>query len=351
MRLTFALLCAASAVTYSVAAMADCTRPHPAIVIPDGSSATEPALLEAHRKLREFDRQVGEYQSCLAGEASQKSVGKDEAMRQQIAEAQVAAHNQAADELRGLAACFQAQIEAFKTTGGGTENKPANCDAFKGQAPTAGPAPQSDGSSWVKEADGRSVDLPSGVWSYSLYRDDTPRACGEKNAQDCFVRMLYVLNGSEQSLECSGSISYEGTDIAGHPTTEYRALVPEKSARGIVISAAERSTNASTFDANCTPRAALAPLDTPPTCKYEVVQPVSISDYYPDASRRDNEEGPVVVEFTLKGKADHPIDAKVVASSLFPNIDAAAIKAVSDMVMSSSCKNSRYRLRLSFKLQ
>ncbi|HKQ83043.1 MAG TPA: energy transducer TonB [Steroidobacteraceae bacterium] len=351
MRLIFGLLVAASAATYSLAASADCTRPRPAVTIPDGSSATEQGLLDAHQKLREFDRQVGAYQSCLAGEVSQKSVGKDEATRQQLAAAQAAAHNEAADELSALAACLQAQIEAFKTSGGGTENKPAACDAFKGKSPTSGAPPQSGGSSWIKEADGRSTELPGGVWSFSLYRDDSPRACGENNAQACLVRMLYVLNGADQALECTGSISYAGADIAGRPTTEYRALVPEKSSRGIVVSAAERSVNASTFDANCTPRAALPPLDTPATCKYEVVQPVSISDYYPEESRSENEEGPVVVEFTLKGKADHPADVKVAASSLFPRIDAAAVKAVGDMVMSSSCKNSRYRLRLTFKLQ
>ncbi|MET0658615.1 MAG: hypothetical protein ABW110_10730, partial [Steroidobacteraceae bacterium] len=225
MRLIFGLVVAASAVTYALDASADCTRPRPAVTIPDGNSATEQALLEAHQKLREFDRQVGAYQSCLAGETSQKSVGKDEAARRQLAEAQAAAHNEAADELSGLAACLQAQIEAFKTSGGGTENKPADCDAFKGKAPTSSAPPQSDGSSWVKEADGRSTELPGGVWSFSLYRDDTPRACGDKKAQACLVRMLYVLNGADQALECTGNIGYAGTDIAGRPSTEYRALV------------------------------------------------------------------------------------------------------------------------------
>src|SRR5262245_65762282 len=103
MRLIFVFFVAAAAATYSLAASADCTRPRAAVTIPEGRSATEQALLDAHQKLREFDRQVGEYQSCLAGETSQKSVGKDEAARQQLAEAQVAAHNAAADELSGLA--------------------------------------------------------------------------------------------------------------------------------------------------------------------------------------------------------------------------------------------------------
>jgi TonB family protein len=351
MRSTLTLLLAAVAAVHACAAGAECARPRADFTIPDGNTATEQALTEAHQKLREFDRQVGEYQSCLAGEASQKSVGKDEATRRQIAEAHATAHNEAADELRSLAACFQAQVQAFQTSKGGSENKPADCEAFKGQSPVVNAGPSSSGSNWVKEADGYTTELPGGVWSFTLYRDDMPRPCGDNNAQSCLVRMVYVLNGSDRALECTGSISYEGTDITGKPTTQYRALVPERSSRGIVVSAAERSINASTFDADCTPRAPLPPLDTPATCKYEVVQPVTISDYYPDESRKNNEEGPVVVEFTVKGKAAHPVDVKVVASSLFPKLDEAGVKAVSDMVMSSNCKNSRHRLRMTFQLQ
>jgi TonB family protein len=85
--------------------------------------------------------------------------------------------------------------------------------------------------------------------------------------------------------------------------------------------------------------------------QYEVVRAVAVGDYYPEKSREAGEEGPVVLEFTLRGKAEHPRDIKVVGSSLFPASDEAAAKALGDMVMSSSCKNAKYRLKLSFRLQ
>jgi TonB family protein len=109
--------------------------------------------------------------------------------------------------------------------------------------------------------------------------------------------------------------------------------------------------NASTFEAVCTPRAPMPPLKTQDNCKYEVVKPVNISDFYPPEARRLDEEGPVVVEFTVPGKASSPTDVKVAASSLSPRLDQGAVQAVSAMVMSSTCKNQRYRLRLNFQLE
>jgi TonB family protein len=335
----------------AASAHAECQRPVADVVIPEGATASEQALVAAAQKVRELDAKVAEYQSCLAGEASQKSVGKDETARQQILSEHAALHDAAVEELAMLAVCLQAQVAEFRSSGGGAENKPADCSAFKGQQPKFSGPPRSDDSNWVTEADGYSFELPGGVWSYSLLRDDTPRACGANNDQECFVRMVFVRNGSDQVLECKGMITYAGTDIGGKRSVELRALVPEKSMRGILVSAAERSVSASTFDADCTPRAPLPPLEHGGQCKYEVVKPVPISDYYPEASRTNGEEGPVIVEFGLKNKPGHPTDVKVVASSLYPAIDAAAVRAVSDMIMTGSCKKARYRLQLTFKLQ
>jgi TonB family protein len=349
MRLTGLLFLAACTAAYALPAHAECVAPKAELAIPDGKTATEQELMKARERLIELDRRVGDYQNCLAGEASQKSVGKDEATRNQIAEERARLHNAAVEELTMWGMCLQAQFEAFQASGGGTQNTPVDCSTYKGQMP-AGTTGSGVSSNWVTEADGRSVDLPTGIWSFTLYRDNTLHRCGDQGSQQCFVRMVYVRNGSNQALECTGTIEYAGTDILGKPVTESRALVPEKSMRAIVISAAEQSVNASTFDAACVARPPLPPLDTPSTCKYEVVKPVSIGDYYPESSRTANEQGPVVVEFTLKGPADHPTGVKVVSSSMYPAIDAAAVKAVSDMVMSSECKKARFRLKLTFKL-
>jgi TonB family protein len=221
-------------------------------------------------------------------------------------------------------------------------------DRTPAPAPGGTPAP----SSIVKEADGYSTELPSGAWSYTLIRDETPRYCGEQKAdKQCVRRTVFVTNGSDEELECKAYIKYDGADAQGRAQVDSQAVVLKKSIRAVVASLAETGVSAATFEAVCTPRAPLPPLSTDAKCRYEVVKPVNISDFYPPEARRLDEQGPVVVEFTVPGKAGGPTDVKVAASSLSPRLDEGAVKAVSAMVMSSACKNQRYRLRLNFQLE
>jgi TonB family protein len=339
-------------------AHADCSRPRPAFQIPDGTAATDDELTKAKEALVKFDQQIGEYLRCLEGEASQKSVGKDAATRTKVASDYVGSYNAAADELAGLGACYNAQVQAAQAAkaepaAAGAKpaaKKPANCATFIKEA---GTRKTSSGetvleSGLVKEADGYTTELTDGAWSFTLVRDDRARRCGEV---ECLQRIVYIRNSSPRSLECKASITYEGTDVEKRATVEGKAVVSGKTARSVLASLAARGVDAKTFDAQCNPRAELPPLQTPATCKYEVIKPITIGDYYPDASRKAGEEGPVTVEFNVGNKPANPTEVKVVASSLFPALDQGAVNAVQAMVMSSNCPTGRYRLRLSFQLQ
>ena len=114
-------------VMHGAAAFADCTRPRPAFSIPEGGTAAEQDFTAANSALTDFGSKVRDYLNCMNGEMSQKAVGKDEAAREEINKAHAAAYNEAANELRGLAACYKTQREIFKSTGGGTKPKPADC--------------------------------------------------------------------------------------------------------------------------------------------------------------------------------------------------------------------------------
>jgi TonB family protein len=160
-----------------------------------------------------------------------------------------------------------------------------------------------------------------------------------------------VTNNSSSTLECKAYVAYEGTDAEGRTRMDSQAVVLGKSLRAVVSSLAPRGVNAQTFEASCTPRAPLAPLDTPAECKFEVVKPVSISDYYPAEARRLGEEGPVTLEFSVGNKPGNPRDVKVVESSLSSLLDQGAIEAVGAMVMTSKCRKERHRIRLTFQLE
>jgi TonB family protein len=336
-------------------AYADCTRPNFKVAIPDGASATEEEMKAATQTLLKLDQDMGEYLRCIKGAASQSTVGKDEATRQKLLQEYVDSHNSTTDELAGLAACFNAQVAEFQKTKGGAGGKNADCSSHMAAAKNRTPAPAPGGtpmpSNIVKEADGYSFELQGGSWSYTLIRDDTPRYCGEKADKHCVRRTVFVSNGSDQELECKAYIKYDGTDAKGNAQPDAQAVVLKKSIRAVLASMAEQGVNAGTFEATCKPRPPLPPLHTEANCKYEVVKPVNISDFYPSEARQLDEQGPVVVEFTVPGKAASPTDVKVVASSLSPRLDKGAIEAVSAMIMSSPCKSQRYRLRLNFQLE
>ena len=332
-------------------ALADCTRPKPDFEIPEGNSVSQEQIVATQVPLRAFADKVQAYLHCLRGEASQRSVGKDAAGRAEVEKQHAAAHEEAAAELNGLVECYTTQLKNFKASGGGTQKKAADCSSFiKAAAERKGSATTVT-NELVVEASGRAVEVPGGSWIYYLVRDDSPRRCSGQGPADCLYRAVHVRNDSDSVLECKGEISYEGTDASGNATARSQVLASERGTFLLVESLAKQGVNAQTFDATCTPRAPLPPLKTAANCKYEVVQPVAIGDYYPTAAREAGDEGPVTVEFTLAGKAAHPTDVRAVASSMFPELDAAAVKAVTDMVMSSTCPKARYRLKVSFQLE
>lgn len=335
------------------AAFADCTRPRPTFPIPEGGSASEQDLTAANTALADFGGKVRDYLFCLNGDTSQKSVGKEQAAREALAKGYVTAYNEAANELKGLAACYKTQREIFKSTGGGTKAKPADCSSYitaaANQVAAGGGTPVT--TELTVEASGRTTEIPGGSWLYYLVRNVQPQRCSAQSADQCLYRAVHVRNDSDETLECKGEIAYTGTDNKGQKSGTSQLLISTRGTYVLVESLAKQGTDAETFDAQCKVRPKLAALETPANCKYEVVKPISIGDYYPEASQDAGEQGPVVVEFTLSGKAARPTDVRSVASSMYPRLDEAAVKAVGDMVMSSSCGKARYRLKLSFQLQ
>jgi TonB family protein len=355
MRTFVRIIIAGLLVMHGAAAFADCTRPRPAFSIPEGGTAAEQDFTAANSALTDFGSKVRDYLNCMNGEMSQKAVGKDEAAREEIDKAHAAAYNEVANELRGLAACYKTQREIFKSTGGGTKPKPADCSSYIASAASqvSGGGGTPITTELTIEASGHTFEIPGGgSWLYYLARDIRPRRCATQGSTDeCLYRAVHVRNDSDEVLECKGELTYGGTDSRGQKTNTSQLLVSGRGTFVLLESLAKQGVDAETFEANCTPRAKLPPLDTPANCKYEVVKPITIGDYYPAVSRDAGEEGPVIVEFTLSGKAARPTDVRTVASSMYPRLDEAAVKAVGDMVMSSSCGKARFRLKLSFLLQ
>jgi TonB family protein len=73
-------------------------------------------------------------------------------------------------------------------------------------------------------------------------------------------------------------------------------------------------------------------------------------DYPPGAKERE-EEGPVVLYFTLPASSGRPGDIEVAGSSLFPELDAAAVRALAAVDMTTECPGARFRVLLRYKLE
>src|SRR5262245_43896628 len=106
MRQVIAALALLSAGSFVSPAHAECVRPRPEFTIPDGNTASDEDIANAQRAIVALDGKIGDYLRCIRGEASQSSVGKDDATKRQIVEDYIKAHNAAATELTGLARCF-----------------------------------------------------------------------------------------------------------------------------------------------------------------------------------------------------------------------------------------------------
>lgn len=332
-------------------AWAECVRPQTELNVPDGSTATSEQMAAAQQRIVAHANAVSAYVHCIQGEYGQKSIGQDEATRAKLNEQYATAHALVAHEVTGLASCFQEQLERFQASGGGNQAKTVDCAAHIDAASKRTTTSARSAEELVIEASGHSYDLPTGLWRFLLARDESPRTCRPGSAEQCYYRAVVVMNESDETLECNGEIAYEGVDLSGNAKTQAKALVMPRTTRIIAAGLALDTVNASVFDATCNARAKLPPLSTPAACKYKVEKPVAIGDYYPNSARAAGEEGPVTVEFTLAGPAGTPKNVRAVASSMYPALDEAAVKAVSDMVMSSDCPNATYRLRLNFQLQ
>ena len=103
-------------------------------------------------------------------------------------------------------------------------------------------------------------------------------------------------------------------------------------------------------DVQCKVREKSPPANIPDGCAFQLVRTVNLADYYPPASRRLADEGPVVVQFTLPQKEGSPVSPQALESSLFDRLDAAAVRAVGDMVMSTNCPGTTFRMLVDFKL-
>ena len=90
--------------TWSGSAYSGCTLPPAPTRVPDGSTASEPEMRAAMQTLKRYDTDVNNYVKCLAFEAQQLRLTREEQARR---------HNVAIEALQSAADRFNAQMRVF----------------------------------------------------------------------------------------------------------------------------------------------------------------------------------------------------------------------------------------------
>lgn len=102
-------------------AYAACTYPTPPAKLPDGATSTRDEMLAGKKLVTEFDKAIGEYNTCLqkeADEAIAKLAADDKDRETKKAEIQKMAdqkHNAAVEADEQVAAQFNEQLRAYNT--------------------------------------------------------------------------------------------------------------------------------------------------------------------------------------------------------------------------------------------
>lgn len=330
-------------------ASALCSAPTPPASIPSGASATRGEMTRAQRDLVEFDAAVGTYRECVLGELTQKRIGRSAEEQRALGEEMTRPYMELWTKLHWMTDCFNAELGTFRTTGGGKKATPADCSSYVPRAMEAASAPPPSvppGTPAFSEPQ----TVPHGVWYYRVVRSEQLKRCRFRGAPSCTEARFEVANRSNRILECRAQAQLSGNNNEGVSHLEMPGVVPPGSTRALLTTLLPGEVAVSSSTATCEEREPLGPLEVPAECHFQIARPVSVSDYYPTLSRRLGEQGPVALHFVLAQKEGKATNIEVIGSSLFERVDAAAVKAVGDIVFTTACPGHDFRMQLLFDL-
>jgi TonB family protein len=181
-------------------------------------------------------------------------------------------------------------------------------------------------------------------------RGEKPVYCtrGRVSGDACVLHALRVENLSNDTLECSARVSYDGVNGEGASSALTRNVVSPKQTREVLRDRARFDVPITDAAVDCTARPPRPPLDTPSECRLKIVEARPLDEFYPADSRRLEEEGPIVASFTLPEAEGLPSDVKVAGSSLHDRLDDAAVEYLKTVKFATPCPGRRYELRVVF---
>jgi TonB family protein len=185
---------------------------------------------------------------------------------------------------------------------------------------------------------------------YSLCPGEVIVEVNGRRAEDCARNSLMVRNDSKMAIQCKALLEYAKPDHSGDTHLEVDRVIPAMAEDAVLSSYADASNMPQAYSANCVaiPTGPLAPLGNPPDCRTSFQGP-SPDDFYPPSSRRRDEQGSVVLEFTVTADTV-PAEVRVAASSGFAELDTAALNYAKHLRAQGSCVGTRSRVKVRFTI-
>jgi TonB family protein len=198
---------------------------------------------------------------------------------------------------------------------------------------------------------GRSYEDEGIRWSdrFSRFGPST-RTC-HREGIECYFDALVIRNENNRDIRCAIRVVYPQPNEAGISNVEGFEIIRRGEERRVVQRLnVPADLLPESFESRCSLPPALAPLDNPPDCKLQFVKIPDPSLFYPPGSIRRNEQGPVIVEFTLAEARGKPADIVVVRGSDHEDLDDAAKNLTKEIVATTTCPGRRFRTMIPFRL-
>lgn len=188
-------------------------------------------------------------------------------------------------------------------------------------------------------------------WPHDYMRGEYEVPCPDSESATCIYHRLIVENASEDTLECRSRIAYDGVNRDGRGGKEHKSVVEANTRKAVLADNTTPDVQVDSYGVECAVRKPTDDSKLTLNCKPTLTLKPTGSIDYPHESRRAGEEGPVLLEFTLTDREGPPRDIVVVGSSLWPKLDESAVKYVAQYQGVTDCKQGRFRLPLTFRLQ
>jgi TonB family protein len=191
------------------------------------------------------------------------------------------------------------------------------------------------------------------TWRDELFRTES-HGCLKSTPEDavgCVRNTVRIHNESPLGLQCHVTLGLPAADEYDKTSYESDVVVFAGKTLEVFRSFGPIAFVPSAFASDCVAiPAAIEPLDVPAECRGKVVSP-SISDFYPAGSLRREEQGSVSLEYGVEDGNRNLLDVRVVVSSGYEELDAAALRAARFSRTFDQCPGRRYRIRINFSVR